>query len=59
MWVDPLDGTKEYTLGNVENVTTLIGRCCNAMLYYTVMDYFIDIDIGVAKIDKTIHLSLY
>jgi 3'(2'), 5'-bisphosphate nucleotidase len=25
VWVDPLDGTKEYTLGHVENVTTLIG----------------------------------
>ena len=25
VWIDPLDGTKEYTLGVVENVTTLIG----------------------------------
>eukprot|EP00929_Paragymnodinium_shiwhaense_P038389 TRINITY_DN20284_c0_g1_i1.p1 TRINITY_DN20284_c0_g1~~TRINITY_DN20284_c0_g1_i1.p1 ORF type:complete len:323 (-),score=60.99 TRINITY_DN20284_c0_g1_i1:45-1013(-) len=25
MWVDPLDGTKEFVLGNVERVTVLIG----------------------------------
>jgi 3'(2'), 5'-bisphosphate nucleotidase len=25
VWVDPLDGTREYTLGHVDNVTTLIG----------------------------------
>jgi len=25
VWVDPLDGTREFTLGHVDNVTTLIG----------------------------------
>lgn len=25
LWLDPLDGTKEYTLGHVEYVTTLLG----------------------------------
>ena len=25
VWVDPLDGTKEYTLGHLDSVTTLIG----------------------------------
>jgi len=29
LWIDPLDGTKEFVLGNLENVTVLIGITVN------------------------------
>ena len=28
VWVDPLDGTAEYTQGLLDHVTVLVGECC-------------------------------
>lgn len=31
VWIDPLDGTKDFTLGNLSAVTVLIGLAINGV----------------------------
>ncbi|XP_049877779.1 3'(2'),5'-bisphosphate nucleotidase 1 isoform X2 [Pectinophora gossypiella] len=56
VWVDPLDGTSEYTQGFLEHVTVLIGISVNEKPVAGVIHqpYFKSVDGGEKKIGRTI-----